>query len=169
MNTSEVLGPTAVAKTAPVRLRGRWLRRLVAISGGIVVVAIVAVIALMMYMNYVPANLDTSTTLTSEKGRYHISYQSGLEPIPINQLHSWRLHVETPDGQPVTDATIQVDGDMPQHGHGLPTRPQVTQNLGNGDYLVEGLKFHMHGWWIVEFDITSGGETDRVVFNLLLN
>lgn len=164
MNTSQVLSPTA-----PARPGRRWVRWLLGITGSIVLVAIVVVAALMMYMNYVPANLDTSTTLTSEQGRYRVSYQSGLEPIPINQLHSWRLHVATPDGQPVTDATIQVDGDMPQHGHGLPTRPQVTQNLGNGDYLVEGLKFHMHGWWIVEFDITSGGETDHVVFNLLLN
>jgi hypothetical protein len=169
MNTSQVLGPTAAAETAPTRSGRRWVRWLLGISGGIVVVAIVAVAGMMMYMNYVPANLDTSTMLTSEQGLYRISYQSGLEPITINQIHSWRLHVETPDGQPVTDATIGVDGDMPQHGHGLPTRPQVTQNLGNGDYLVEGLKFHMHGWWIVEFDITSGGETDHVVFNLLLN
>ena len=26
---------------------------------------------------------------------------------------------------------IGVDGDMPQHGHGLPTRPQVTDYLGD--------------------------------------
>lgn len=38
---------------------------------------------------------------------------------------------------------------MSQHGHGLPTRPQVTQNLGNGDYLVEGTKFQMGGWWVM--------------------
>lgn len=169
MNQSQTLGPTAPAETAPATPGRRWARRGLVAIGSVVAVIILAVVALMMYMSYVPANLDTSTTLVSEQGRYRISYQSGLEPITINQIHSWRLHVETPDGQPVTDATIAVDGDMPQHGHGLPTRPQVTQNLGNGDYLVEGLKFHMHGWWIVEFDITSGDETDHVVFNLLLN
>ena len=27
---------------------------------------------------------------------------------------------------------------MPQHGHGLPTKPRVTRPLGNGDHLVEG-------------------------------
>lgn len=169
MNTSPVLNPTAPTATPPGTPPRRWVRLILGLGGGILLVAIVAAIGMMIYMNYVPANLDTSTTLTSEQGRYRISYQSGLEPITINQIHSWRLHVATPDGQPVTDATIAVDGDMPQHGHGLPTRPQVTQNLGNGDYLVEGLKFHMHGWWIVEFDITSGDETDHVVFNLLLN
>ncbi len=169
MNPLQTFAPSAPAETAPAKPERRWARRGLVVIGSVVAVIIFAVVALMIYMNYVPANLDTSTTLTSARGFYRISYQSVLEPITINQLHAWRLHVETADGQPVTDATIQVDGDMPQHGHGLPTRPQVTQNLGNGDYLVEGLKFHMHGWWIVEFDITSGGETDHVVFNLLLN
>jgi hypothetical protein len=58
---------------------------------------------------------------------------------------------------------------MPQHGHGLPTLPQVTENLGEGDYRVEGLKFHMPGWWIVEFDISADGMNDHVTFNLQLN
>jgi hypothetical protein len=57
---------------------------------------------------------------------------------------------------------------MPQHGHGLPTQPQVTQSLGNGDYLVEGMKFQMAGWWVVDFNIDSAGQRDNVRFNLIL-
>jgi hypothetical protein len=57
---------------------------------------------------------------------------------------------------------------MPQHGHGLPTSPQVTQNLGNGDYLVEGMKFQMPGWWEVRFNILAGGQSDAITFNLTL-
>jgi hypothetical protein len=76
--------------------------------------------------------------------------------------------VETADGQPVENAAIVVDGGMPQHGHGLPTQPQVTQNLGGGDYLVEGLKFQMPGWWEVKFRITADGQSDGVIFNLVL-
>jgi hypothetical protein len=33
---------------------------------------------------------------------------------------------------------------------------------------VEGLKFQMTGWWVMDFDITVDGETDRVRFNLEL-
>jgi len=84
--------------------------------------------------------------------------------IPAGFAH----HVATPDGQPVTDAVITVDGDMPQHGHGLPTRPQVTKHLGNGDYLVEGLKFQMGGWWVVDFTIDANGKHDTVRFNMIL-
>jgi len=64
---------------------------------------------------------------------------------------------------------IRVDGDMPEHGHGLPTRPRVTAYLGNGDYLVEGMKFQMTGWWYVEFDVSAGGTQDTVRFDFVLN
>jgi hypothetical protein len=57
---------------------------------------------------------------------------------------------------------------MPQHGHGLPTAPQVTEYLGNGDYLVEGMKFQMGGWWEVRFNITAGDLNDTITFNLTL-
>ena len=44
-------------------------------------------------------------------------------------------------------AAITVDGGMPQHGHGFPTRPRVTRDLDDGTYLLEGMKFSMTGWW----------------------
>jgi len=62
-------------------------------------------------------------------------------------MHSWILRLETLDGQPVRNAEITVAGGMPKHNHGLPTAPQVTRELGNGDYLVEGIKFQMAGWY----------------------
>jgi hypothetical protein len=58
---------------------------------------------------------------------------------------------------------------MPQHGHGLPTKPRVTRALGNGDHLVEGMKFNMGGWWVVKFRVASSAAgADSVVFNLSL-
>jgi hypothetical protein len=120
-------------------------------------------------MNYTPGDLDFSTTLLSDQGLYQVSYAPQNGSARVNQIHTWILHVETPDGEPVEDAQILVDGDMPQHGHGLPTVPRVTQYLGNGDYRVEGVKFHMPGWWIMEFDITAAGQTDHVTFNLQLS
>jgi hypothetical protein len=76
--------------------------------------------------------------------------------------------VESADGQPVNDATITVHGDMPGHGHGLPTEPTVTKMAGEGNYLVEGMKFQMTGWWYVEFGIKSPKGSDTVRFNLIL-
>ena len=56
---------------------------------------------------------------------------------------------------------------MPQHNHGLPTAPEVTRYLGEGRYLVEGLRFHMPGWWELRLDISVGDARDSVTFNLM--
>jgi hypothetical protein len=113
-------------------------------------------------------DLDTSAERLTNNGTFNVSFKSELDPITIGSMHSWVLHVETADGQPVERATIFVDGGMPEHGHGLPTAPQVTQDLGNGDYLVEGLKFQMGGWWEVKFNITADGTEDNVTFNVVV-
>ncbi|MCB0048163.1 MAG: FixH family protein, partial [Caldilinea sp.] len=78
------------------------------------------------------------------------------------------LHVETPEGAPVDDAVIAVSGGMPEHNHGMPTEPQVTEALGNGDYRVEGMQFQMGGWWTITFVIDAAGQQDSVTFNLKL-
>lgn len=114
------------------------------------------------------SDLDLSATRMSENGSFKVTYKSDLDPVPVNKIHGWTLKLETPDGKPVKDAEISVDGDMPEHGHGLPTQPEVTQELGNGEYLVEGMKFSMPGWWTVEFYVRTGHAEESVTFNLLL-
>lgn len=69
-------------------------------------------------------------------------------------------------GNPVDGARIEVDGGMPQHGHGLPTRPRVTRGLGDGRYEIDGLRFNMGGWWVLELEVQSPAGTDLVTFNL---
>ena len=163
MNTSTTV--TVQRSAAP---RRRILRWIAGIAGGIVLV-FAAWFGFMLYrMNYVPSDLDLATSRLSNQGVFRVSYAPKHSPIGINQLHSWIIHVASPDGLPVTDATIAVDGDMPQHGHGLPTQPQVTKNLGNGDYLVEGMKFQMSGWWVVDFTIDAAGQHDTGRFNMIL-
>jgi hypothetical protein len=115
-----------------------------------------------------PKDIDTSTTVMSGKGLFKVSYESELNPIAVNRFHGWRLTVKTPGGEPVTGAEISVEGRMPEHGHGLPTQPFVTQELPGGVYLVEGMKFQMPGWWVVNFHIKAGEKEDTVTFNLRL-
>ena len=147
---------------------GVW-QRVGMVAGALALLLVAAAVGLGMWMSYVPADLDYGTTRDSAAGAYRGSYEPRRGPIAVNQIHAWTIHVETADGRPVEGAPIVVDGDIPQHGHGLPTEPQVTMDLGGGDYLVEGLKFHMPGWWVVDYTITAGGSTDSVRFNLLLN
>jgi hypothetical protein len=71
-------------------------------------------------------------------------------------------------GQAVDGATITVDGGMPEHGHGLPTKPRVTKNPGNGMYVIEGVRFNMGGWWEFKLAIAGKAGADTVTFNLAL-
>jgi hypothetical protein len=115
-----------------------------------------------------PADLNTATTRTTDDGHFQITITSQLDPMVINQIHSWIVHVETPDGRPVDGATVTIDGGMPQHMHGFPTAPEVTEALGRGDYRVEGVRFNMGGWWEFKVIVEAGGQTDSVTFNIVL-
>lgn len=84
----------------------------------------------------------------------------------MNRIHSWILHVETLDGDTFAPTRIAVGGGMPQHDHGFLTQPRVTQALGDGDFLVEGVKFHMSGDWMLRFEIIGAGESDTATFHV---
>jgi hypothetical protein len=57
---------------------------------------------------------------------------------------------------------------MPDHNHGLPTQPEVTDDLGNGRYRLEGVKFSMPGRWVLRLSVEAPAGADEVLFNLKL-
>jgi hypothetical protein len=145
------------------RSRIRWGRASTAAFGAVLLAA-----TSMHLFAAPPADLDYSRTRVSEGGIYRATIVPRGDTIRVGRMHAWKLHVETSGGQAVDDATITVDGGMPQHGHGLPTKPRVTRSLGGGDYLVEGMKFNMGGWWTVTFALSATAGADSVTFNLSL-
>lgn len=88
------------------------------------------------------------------------------EPLRPRRLHAVRVAIEDAAGRPVEGATIGIGGGMPEHGHGLPTRPRVTRALGDGLYEIQGLRFNMGGWWELTLSIRTTAGTDVVTFNL---
>jgi len=115
-----------------------------------------------------PADVDTSAVRESAKKLFRVSYKSDVMPMPVGRIFGSKLRVETLDGTPVKDAEIAVKGGMPEHGHGLPTQPEVGRGSMNGDYVVQGLKFSMPGWWVITFKIKAKDKDDSVTFNLLV-
>ena len=115
-----------------------------------------------------PAASESLTRLASDGGHFQVSFTSEFDPIAINQLHRWTLQVAAEDGTPVEGATISVKGEMPEHGHGMPTQPQMTADLGGGAYRIEGMRFQMGGEWTVTFTIAADGVQDSVTFHLKL-
>ncbi len=113
-----------------------------------------------------PKDLDTSTMKVTANNAFTVMYKSTSGHIRINRIHSWELTIKDADGQPVNDAMVTVVGDMPEHGHGLPTQPEITKIGTGGLYRVDGMKFTMPGWWVVTVSVMVNGVHDSVSFNL---
>jgi len=102
---------------------------------------------------------------TSVAGRYVATLASD-QPLRPRHMQTVRVMIRDTEGGAVDDAQIAIDGGMPQHGHGLPTRPRVTRSLGDGSYEIDGVRFNMGGWWEFTLVITSPHGSDTVTFNL---
>lgn len=115
-----------------------------------------------------PPDLDLSLSHRSAQGAYLVSLQPPSPAPAINQIHAWQVKLTAADGTPVRQAHLRIDGGMPQHGHGLPTRPQVTREIADGTYLLEGMKFSMTGWWEIKLAIEGSAGQDSATFNTLV-
>ena len=113
-----------------------------------------------------PKDLDYATEKMTVNDTFKVSYKSTGGLIRINRIHSWELTIRDADGQPVNDAKVTVVGDMPEHGHGLPTQPEVFNMGVGGFYRIDGMKFQMPGWWVVTINVMADGVHDAVSFNL---
>ena len=95
------------------------------------------------------------------------TYLATLEtdrPLVKGKLQVVRLALTDSEGRRVDGATLGVDGGMPEHGHGLPTQPRITRALGDGRYLVEGVKFNMGGDWTLRVEVVGPSGADVAVF-----
>jgi hypothetical protein len=103
----------------------------------------------------------------SVAGRY-VATLEPARPLRPRQMQTVRVTLRDAEGLAIDDALIAIDGGMPQHGHGLPTRPRVTKTLGDGIYEIEGVRFNMGGWWEFRLAIAGSRGADTVTFNLNL-
>ena len=96
-------------------------------------------------------------------------YAATLEPsaqLRPRQMQTIQVAIVDREGRPVVGAALTIDGGMPEHGHGLPTRPRVTRIVNDGRYEIEGVRFNMGGWWQFRVTITAERGADTVTFNL---
>lgn len=105
-----------------------------AFVAALAVVAAVAVtgcghVMMMMHGNNVarPSATEFGTGPRASASRQFTATLQPDQPLRPRRMHTVRVAITDAAGAPVDDATIQIDGGMPQHGHGLPTRPRVTR------------------------------------------
>jgi hypothetical protein len=113
------------------------------------------------------AALETPVLTGTTPEGIRIQVFSELNPLAINQIHSWHIRVLNADGTRL-QPELSISGGMPEHNHGLPTAPQITGTLDNGDYLLEGMRFHMPGHWQLRFDLSVDDTEQTAVIDFTL-
>ena len=117
----------------------------------------------------IPEGLDASPLQVSVNSRYFAYVTSAVGDIDLNRIHDWHLVLTDRRGDPVESAKIVVEGTMPGHVHGMPTKPRVVEELAAGRYVVGGMKFQMAGWWVITFVVDAESQNeDRIIYNILL-
>jgi cytochrome c peroxidase len=101
-----------------------------------------------------------------ERGEYTVEFLPNATPLPIGRLHSWVIKLRTKSGEPFQPTQLAIMGGMPGHGHGLPSNPRVTREIGVGEYLVEGMLFSMSGEWRVVVGVVGPTGPDKIQINV---
>ena len=97
-----------------------------------------------------------------------INVDASIDPLRINEMHSWRISVIDSQSKPVAMASVSIEGGMPEHDHGLPTQPRVTSEICPGTYLLQGVRFHMPGRWEIKFTILREGHQEFGIASIKL-
>ena len=114
---------------------------------------------------------DEAWSITGEL--YSISLVSASPTSPERGESAWRVQVQRDDA-PQAGCAITLTPYMPEHGHGVPLAPTVS-DAGAGLYQIDGISFTMPGLWEMRFEISCGAEgdtgdlTEELVYEFWLN
>lgn len=93
---------------------------------------------------------------------------SDLSPLALNRIHSWHIRLQDAAGRPYAAHRLELSGGMPEHDHGLPTAPAASSTGNPGEFLLEGMRFHMPGRWLLDFTLVGPQGTETVSLELQL-
>lgn len=102
------------------------------------------------------------TSVLSNAGRYRVVFERGGAEWPRGKpfgFVAWVFDAREP-GLPLTDVALTIDAAMPDHQHGMNRVPTVRADA-DGKQQIEGVLFHMTGYWELYFDITRGAHVER--------
>jgi hypothetical protein len=159
---------TGGCRLAAPRMKRLLARLLRTVSRGPVLLSLAIVACAPENMVEPPSEPEFGMASRHSAGGSFVATLDVTPPVRIGHFLSARLHIVDRAGRPVEGAMVQIDGGMPQHGHGLPTRPRASHEPMGGTYVIDGLKFNMGGWWQVRIAIVAGAAADSVIFNVRL-
>ena len=110
------------------------------------------------------AALNAAPSFIAEGDGIRVAFAPRPAAVPVGR--HFQIDFVVCNGNAVrSDASVQVDADMPAHRHGMNYRATVAP-LAGGVQRADGLMFHMPGTWRVIFDVVLDGRTLRLTRDL---
>jgi len=105
--------------------------------------------------------LSYETTATTDGGSFVVSYVTDPSPITTEDYFSVTatVYAAGDTSTPLLGAVVEMDADMPGHGHGMNVSPEVTDN-GDGTSTGSPFLFHMGGDWRLQLAVTADGVSE---------
>lgn len=99
------------------------------------------------------------------KWRVVIGVRPAELPI-VRRRFSLELQIESTRDPKQSMKSVQVDAQMPEHGHGMNVAPTIL--LVSSGAVAEGMLFHMAGRWEVDIDIDDGVTVERAQWKIAM-
>lgn len=118
------------------------------------------------------ADYTAERKTATDNGEFFVRYASTPDPIPTEQLFELEVWVyESSDMETTVEASsLDVEAEMPTHGHGMNTKPEVSSE-GAGTFNIKGMKFHMpsddQNPWVIRLTVEKGETTDVAKFKVI--
>lgn len=106
--------------------------------------------------------------MPSSSRALNAQYLVDNEKIPLNKIHNWTIQLTHNYKRSLKGANITLAATMPEHMHGMTTKPIISQGNKEGEFIIEGMNFHMPGWWELTLDVDGYGSRDLIIFNVIV-
>ncbi len=110
------------------------------------------------------------TWIESNTGTFWAAWRTVQGPVEMGPSFAIEIRLaETRGGTPLDLPTgrVAVGARMPEHQHGMLQTVEV-QALEPGHFRVDGMRFHMLGYWQLHLDVTRPPYTERAQFDIQL-
>ena len=114
---------------------------------------------------------DYAVGLAKTTDERTVTFVDASPAPPAKGDNTWTLRVTDTSGAPLPGLTMEVGTWMPDHGHGSPIVPTVTEDGEPGTYVIDPLNFFMAGLWEITITLSdpSGGASTDTVFRFCID
>jgi len=102
--------------------------------------------------------------LTKRGDTLQFTLVEALPAPPQRGQNAWTVAVADLAGSPQAGCTISATVFMPEHGHGSPVAPTVSETETAGEYTLAGVDLFMPRLWEVTLRATCAQGEDSAVF-----